>query len=632
VVPVTGAGGTSSDDISSVIAFTDNAGPAIGVMWSNQNTSTDYFAVHRDNAATSSWTVETAITGSKEADDHINLKTFEGRVYAAVKTSQEGSTKLLIRLLVRDQNGTWNRYGVATVGQFNTRPIAMLDIDPVQHRVYVFMTIGEGTASNGIAYKVSSTDSISFPTSPTVFIQGPNAEVINNATSMKANADPASGIVVAASDGSNYWWNRIGGGGSSNTTPTAVPGSATAPHDTPVAITLTATDPEQCELSFAIAQGPAHGSLGALGGQSCMPGTPNSDRASVTYTPASGYSGADSFTFRANDGTADSSPATVSITVQGGGNTPPVAADVSASGLPGQPLVVGLSGTDVETCELTFAIVAGPSSGALSSIAGGACVSGTPNDDTAHVTYTPQPGFTGSDSFTYSVTDGGGASATAVASLTIAAPPAGITFRSASSAANLEATTLTIPGPPGLAADDVLVAVVSARGNPVITPPAGWTLARLDVSGFVMRQGIYVRVARANPPASYTWTLSSVQSAAGGISAYSGVDTASPIMTSGGQISSTNSTTSIVAPSITTTADGAMILGFFGVANNTSVTPPGGMSERYDVVSNAGRYPVVAEGADVLQAVAGATGVKTAVSGTTGWNVGQLVALRRRVS
>jgi hypothetical protein len=74
-----------------------------------------------------------------------------------------------------------------------------------------------------------------------------------------------------------------------------------------------------------------------------------------------------------------------------------------------------------------------------------------------------------------------------------------------------------------------------------------------------------------------------------------------------------------------------MILGFFGVANNTSVTPPAGMTERFDVVSNAGTYPVVASSADRLQQPAGATGNLTAVAGTTGWNIGQLVALRRRV-
>ena len=48
---------------------------------------------------------------------------------------------------------------------------------------------------------------------------------------------------------------------------------------------------------------PAHGTLGAISG------------GSVTYTPAAGYFGPDSFTYRASDGTASRHTATVSITV-----------------------------------------------------------------------------------------------------------------------------------------------------------------------------------------------------------------------------------------------------------------------------------------------------------------------------
>jgi hypothetical protein len=631
VIPSSGASGTSSDDISSVISFVDAAGPAIGVLWSNQNTDTDYFAVHRDTAPTSTWTTEVALSGSNEADDHINMKTSGGRVYVAVKTEHSSSSNSRLRLLVRTENGTWSRHAVATVAEANTRPITMLYIDPVQQLVYVFMTIGEGDSANGIAYKVSSTQSISFPTQATLLIQGADGQKINNPTSAKQNADQTSGIVILASDGVNYWWNRIGGGAPSNTSPTANPGSAGTPTDTPLGITLTATDPESCELSFSIVQQPAHGSLGSLGSQACTPGSPNTDRVSVTYTPDAGYSGPDSFTFRANDGTANSSTATLSINVTGGGNTPPTAAAVSAAGTQDQPVVVGLSGTDAETCQLTFAIVSGPAHGSLSSITGAPCQAGSPNVDTASVTYTPAAGFVGSDSFSYSVTDAGGASANAVASLTIGAPTSGITFRSATSAASAPSTSLTIPAPANIASDDVLVAVVDARGNPNITPPAGWTLVRLDISGNVMRQGVYVRVAGTNPPASYTWTLSNVQSAAGGISAYAGVDMTAPVMAHNGLVSATRTSKSIVAPSITTMADGAMILGFFGVAKNTSVAPPDGMSERFDVVSNAGAQSVVSSSTDVTQAAAGPTGNKTAVSALRGWNIGQLVALRRRV-
>ena len=47
---------------------------------------------------------------------------------------------------------------------------------------------------------------------------------------------------------------------------------------------------------------PAHGTLSGT--------APN-----VTYTPTANYNGADSFTFKANDGLLDSAPATVTITV-----------------------------------------------------------------------------------------------------------------------------------------------------------------------------------------------------------------------------------------------------------------------------------------------------------------------------
>src|SRR4051812_34151392 len=68
---------------------------------------------------------------------------------------------------------------------------------------------------------------------------------------------------------------------------------------------------------------------------------------------------------------------------------------------------ITLTGADVETCNLTFAIMAGPAHGALSGITDYSCVAGSPNTDSAKVTYTPGANYNGSDSFTYKVTDGG---------------------------------------------------------------------------------------------------------------------------------------------------------------------------------------------------------------------------------
>jgi bacillolysin len=100
-----------------------------------------------------------------------------------------------------------------------------------------------------------------------------------------------------------------------NAPPTANAQSVTAGANTPVTIALSGTDPETCELGFTIVGTPTHGALGSIASAACAAGSPNTDTATVTYTPSSGYSGSDSFTFEVNDGTVDSAPATVLITV-----------------------------------------------------------------------------------------------------------------------------------------------------------------------------------------------------------------------------------------------------------------------------------------------------------------------------
>jgi unsaturated chondroitin disaccharide hydrolase len=103
--------------------------------------------------------------------------------------------------------------------------------------------------------------------------------------------------------------------------PFASDASAETQSGTPVDVVLSATDGQECELAFAIVDPPANGSLGAPSGRPCQPGAPNADSAVVRYTPDPGWSGSDSFTWRASDGTNESNLASVAIVVHpaGGG-------------------------------------------------------------------------------------------------------------------------------------------------------------------------------------------------------------------------------------------------------------------------------------------------------------------------
>ena len=151
----------------------------------------------------------------------------------------------------------------------------------------------------------------------------------------------------------------------------------------------------------------------------------NQDTGVVTYTPSQDFIGNDSFNFKVNDGKADSSNVgTVNIKVNGttaglpssstststsnSTSTNALTSSSSSSGAPvatsqsirtnqDAPVDITLSGTDPnQNATLTAHIISPPLHGKLSTI----------NQGTGRVTYTPNPGFTGSDGFTFKIYDG----------------------------------------------------------------------------------------------------------------------------------------------------------------------------------------------------------------------------------
>ncbi len=218
VLPVTGATGLEPDDITALAAFGTNR---VGLFWSNQVTSTFYFAVHRDGDASTTWTGKVALSSHKIADDHINLKQLEadpaGHVYAAVKTSLDETgvqTAPQIELVALDTaTGKWGAYVYGTVADCQTRP--QIVIDSTNRVLHMFSTAPSAagcpySGSSGAIYeKTSPLDNISFPAGRgTPVIRDAASDNLNNVTSTKQNVTASSGLVILASnDATSHYWH-----------------------------------------------------------------------------------------------------------------------------------------------------------------------------------------------------------------------------------------------------------------------------------------------------------------------------------------------------------------------------------------------------------------------------------------
>jgi VCBS repeat-containing protein len=255
----------------------------------------------------------------------------------------------------------------------------------------------------------------------------------------------------------------------SNDTPTAaddfysIPGSGTTSVDAWSGVLANDGDAEGDTLTASLVTGPAHGTL-----------TLNSD-GSFDYTPGSGFSGTDTFSYEAFDGNSHSTAATVTLTVA------PVALDASFSVLHDQTLqenVVTLLtfAADADNDALTAQLVSGAAHGSVTVSSDGSFV------------YTPNAGYVGSDSFTYRVGDGSTYSNTATASIEVtdSAPMAG------SQTFSDHAGGLRTVGGAGLLADagdddDEALSVVLVTGpahGTLNLNPAG-TFTYQPVAGFV---------------------------------------------------------------------------------------------------------------------------------------------------
>ena len=244
--------------------------------------------------------------------------------------------------------------------------------------------------SGAVALPVSGAyNSIGFP-------GGSPAHGVLNLTGSTVTYYPTAGFY----GGDSFTYNATGPGGTSSPATVSV-AVATPAAPTVGAASISSTYNGSGSVALPIggvytgvtfATGPGHGSLSRSGNV-------------VTYTPNAGYYSGDSFTYFASGPGGNSGTATVSVMVA----TPPAptVGAVSASTAYNTPVTVALSPSGAySSVNLSY----GASHGL-------ATVSGT------SATYTPQTGYFGTDTFQYTASGGGGTSAPATVTITVATPP-----------------------------------------------------------------------------------------------------------------------------------------------------------------------------------------------------------------
>ena len=225
--------------------------------------------------------------------------------------------------------------------------------------------------------------------------------------------------------------------------------------NTAVTITVLAndSDPDGSSLTVASASVSAHGAsvVNANG--------------TITYTPANGYLGADSFTYTSiytytytiTDGAGGTATATASITV---GNRNPVAANDTANTVLNTAVIVSVLTNDIDPDAqfISVSSVSLPTHGTAVINANGT------------VTYTPTTGYLGADTFIYTIGDGAGGTAAATVNVAVTAPSAAIVADTVATTVNAPITiaVLTNDALPAGVTPTVIILVQSTRGTTTV--------------------------------------------------------------------------------------------------------------------------------------------------------------------
>jgi large repetitive protein len=183
-----------------------------------------------------------------------------------------------------------------------------------------------------------------------------------------------------------------------NKAPSASNAEFAGEEDRAVSFALKATDADlpANTLNYSIVANPANGTLSGSG-------------SNLTYTPKANFNGTDSFTFKVNDGAADSATATVSLRIAPVNDAPTAVSDNAAT-KENVPVIINVvsNDTDIDGDRVVLSNVFEAAGGTVEITGGG-------------VKFTPNQNFRGAGGFKYTISDGKGG--TAVGSVTITVNP-----------------------------------------------------------------------------------------------------------------------------------------------------------------------------------------------------------------
>jgi len=316
----------------------------------------------------------------------------------------------------------------------------------------------------------------------------------------------------------------------------------------------------------------------------------------LTFTPAANFNGTPSFTYTLSDGQGGTANATVNLTVSAVNDAPVANADsFTTAEDTAVTIAVRANDTDVDGDPLVVTQVNGT---AITATTGVTVNGGTVTLDTAgNLVFTPAANFNGTPSFTYTVSDGRGGTATATVSGTVTpVNDAPVNALPVTVGAVAQGAAVVIPG---LSVSDVdgdagtFTTRLSVQHGTLIaaTVPGGATIAGSG-SGAVTLTGTLAQVNASLKAISYT-------SAAG----FSGAETLT-VSTSDGQLTDTDTLPLTVAQ----VTQGVVIDGYVAGARIFFDANGNGQYDEGEVVATTddqGRFVLVGEPRGTMVALGG---------------------------